>query len=159
VQISRKEQINQRRQLVLKLSAQGLTQQEIAKSLEPLQISQQTVSLDLKWLRQEAIQFVKQNKGDIAVEYRKALVNFYELRKKAWTQFNKAEHDKNEDRQLSLYSIIESINANIMALLAAGDIIEKDLIEHTKQQANLISKEMITNRSEQVSGRTNQAKF
>jgi arginine repressor len=48
--ITKQQQIDQRRQAVLELSSQGLTQQEIADRLGPFHISQRTVSRDLEWL-------------------------------------------------------------------------------------------------------------
>jgi arginine repressor len=48
--ITKQQQIDQRRQAVLELSSQGLTQQEIADRLGPFHISQRPVSRDLEWL-------------------------------------------------------------------------------------------------------------
>jgi hypothetical protein len=139
VRISKEQQIANRRQQVKEFTAQGLTQQEIANKLATL-VSQKTVSNDLAWLRKEAFENVKRNREHIAFEYDLALSNFYQLRRKAWIQFARAEIAKNEGIQLNLYPIIESINANIMALLATGDIIEQDLLQYANEQAEKIEK-------------------
>lgn len=68
--ITKKEQLDQRRQAVLELSAQGLTQQEIAGKLL---ISQKTVSNDLTGLKKDAIEFVKRNRELVAFEYKQVV--------------------------------------------------------------------------------------
>jgi DNA-binding transcriptional regulator LsrR (DeoR family) len=132
--ITKQQQIDQRRQAVLELSSQGLTQQEIANRLL---ISQKTVSNDLTWLKQDAIEFVKKNREHIAFEYKQVISNFYQLRKEAWNQFNSKETAAAAATsvKISLYGIIESINNNIMSLLAAGDMIQLELLEKAKEQA------------------------
>lgn len=42
----------------------------------------------------------------------------------------------------NLYGVIESINNNIMSLLAAGDMIELELIETAKEQAKETREDM-----------------
>jgi DNA-binding transcriptional regulator LsrR (DeoR family) len=78
--ISKQQQIEHRRHAVLELSAQGLTQQEIANRLI---ISQKTVSNDLVFLKKDAILFVQQNRANVAFEYKQVMSNFYQLRKEA----------------------------------------------------------------------------
>jgi predicted transcriptional regulator len=111
---------------VLELSSQGLTQQDIANRLL---ISQKTVSNDLTWLKQDAVEFIKKNREHIAFEYKQVISNFYQLRKEAWNQFNSKETTAVTSVKISLYGIIESINNNIMSLLAAGDMIQLELLE------------------------------
>jgi DNA-binding transcriptional regulator LsrR (DeoR family) len=127
--ITKQQQIDQRRQAVLELSSQGLTQQEIANRLL---MSQKTVSNDLTWLKKDAVEFIKKNREHIAFEYKQAMSNFYQLRKEAWNQFNST---KNEGIKTNLYGIIENINNNIMHLLSAGDMIELELLQKAKEQA------------------------
>ena len=154
---TKKEQIQQRRAAVLELSSQGLTQQEIAERLGPFDISQRTVSRDLEWLRQDAVQFVKKNRDHIAFEYRQVLSNFYQLRKEAWKQFRQA--SDNSNIKVSLYDTLQSLNGNIMALLASGDIIDREMIEHAKQQVTEIEEGMEKAIEQQTSRDDNQAKF
>jgi DNA-binding CsgD family transcriptional regulator len=121
VRITKEQQIADRRQAVLTLSAQNLTQHEIAKKLV---ISQKTVSNDLEWLRRDSVQYVKQNKEEIAFEYKQVMSNLYQLRKLAWQHLNSATPD---NVKISLYSIIENINSNIMTMLSTGDLIEMEI--------------------------------
>jgi DNA-binding transcriptional regulator LsrR (DeoR family) len=114
---------------VLELSSQGLTQQEIANRLL---ISQKTVSNDLTWLKKDAVEFIKRNREHIAFEYKQAMSNFYQLRKEAWKHFSST---KNDNVKTNLYGVIESINNNIMHLLSAGDMIELELLQKSKEQA------------------------
>jgi predicted transcriptional regulator len=129
VVITKEQQIDQRRQTVLELSSQGLTQQEIANRLL---ISQKTVSNDLTWLKKDAVEFIKRNREHIAFEYKQAMSNFYQLRKEAWKHFSST---KNDNVKTNLYGVIESINNNIMHLLSAGDMIELELLQKSKEQA------------------------
>jgi DNA-binding transcriptional regulator LsrR (DeoR family) len=132
VRLSKQEQVQQRRAAVLELSSQGLTQQEIADRLGPFHISQRTVSRDLEWLREDAVEYVKKNREHIAFDYKQAMSNFYQLRKEAWKHFSST---KNENVKTNLYGVIESINNNIMSLLAAGDMIELELLQKAREQA------------------------
>lgn len=140
MRITKEKQIADRRQLVLELRARGLSQTEIAGRL-PTVVDQKTVSNDLAWWRKESITRIHQRREEIAFEYELALSNLYQLRKKAWAQFTRAESNKprmDEEIQLSLYPIIESINANIMALLSTSDIIEQDVLDFINKQTDEI---------------------
>jgi Homeodomain-like domain len=138
VRITKQKQIEARRAKVLELSAQGLTQQEIAKKL--VAVSQKTVSNDLAWWRKESIAYIKNSGEHIALEYRKVLSNFYQLRKSAWEWFNKPDIDK--DTKLALYNTLEHINGDIMNLLAAGDLIKLEDLEQQKQYAQDVREEL-----------------
>lgn len=138
--ITKEEQIEQRRSRVLELSAQGLTQYEIVADFEKMgiSISQKTISNDLTALKKDAVEFVKKNREHIAFEYQQAFSNFYQLRKEAWKHFNTT---KSEGVKTSLYSILESINNNIMTLTSVGDIIEKEITAEQLQEAAKETKE------------------
>jgi hypothetical protein len=138
VKITKEKQIEARRAKVLDLAAQGLTQEEIAKKL--VAVSQKTVSNDLAWWRKESIAYIKNSGEHIALEYRKVLSNFYQLRKSAWEWFNKSDVDK--DTKLALYHTIEHINGDIMNLLAAGDLIKLEDLAQQKQYAQDIRNEL-----------------
>jgi hypothetical protein len=138
VRITKQKQIEARRARVLELSAQGLTQEEIAKKL--VAVSQKTVSNDLAWWRKESIVYIKNSGEHIALEYRKVLSNFYQLRKSAWEWFNKPDIEK--DTKLALYHTLEHINGDIMDLLAAGDMIKLEDLEQQKQYSEGIRKEL-----------------
>jgi len=138
VRITKQKQIEARRAKVLELSAQGLTQEEIAKKL--VAVSQKTVSNDLAWWRKESMAYIKNSSEHIALEYRKVLSNFYQLRKSAWEWFNKSDVDK--DTKLALYNTLEHINGDIMNLLAAGDLIKLEDLAQQKQYAQDIRNEL-----------------
>ena len=138
MRITKQKQIEARRAKVLELSAQGLTQEEIAKKL--VAVSQKTVSNDLAWWRKESMAYIKNSSEHIALEYRKVLSNFYQLRKSAWEWFNKSDVDK--DTKLALYNTLEHINGDIMNLLAAGDLIKLEDLAQQKQYAQDIRNEL-----------------
>lgn len=128
--------MEQSRHAVLELSAQGLTQQEIASKLL---MSQKTVLNDLTFLRKDAVLFVHGNRANVAFEYKQVMSNFYQLRKEAWKQFQST---ASENVKTNLYSIIESINVNIMDIIAAGDLIELELLNSAKDQAASIKEDL-----------------
>ena len=136
--ITKQKQIEARRIKVLELSSQGLTQEEISKKL--VAVSQKTVSNDLAWWRKESIAYIKNSGEHIALEYRKVLSNFYQLRKSAWEWFNKPDIDK--DTKLALYNTLEHINGDIMNLLAAGDLIKLEDLEQQKQHTQDVRNEL-----------------
>ena len=135
--ITKQQQAEQRRHAVLELSAQGLSQQEIANKLL---MSQKTISNDLTYLKKDAVVFVHQNRVNVAFEYKQVMSNFYQLRKEAWNHFKATQ---SENVKTNLYGIIESININIMDLIAAGDMIELELLlKSSKEQAVSIKEDM-----------------
>ena len=145
--------MEQRRHAVLELSAQGLTQQEIANKLL---MSQKTVSNDLRFLKQDAVEFVHQNRANVAFEYKQVISNFYQLRKEAWKHFSSTE---SETVKTNLYGIIESININIMDLLATGDMIQMELIlKSSKEQAAEV-REVMNQALDQAPTQSTQAQF
>jgi hypothetical protein len=149
VRISKKEHIRRRREAVELLDSQGLSQREISERLGPFRISQQTVSLDLKHIRQQNLELLKRNGEDTVVEYRRALLNLFELRKKAWERYNDAYSKKNDDKIESFGTIIERLNNNILNLMSAGDIISAEVIKLTNERTRELEKEIITNNNEQ----------
>jgi hypothetical protein len=139
VTITKQKQIDARRAKVLELSAQDLTQEEIAKKL--VAVSQKTVSNDLAWWRKESIAYIKDSAEHIALEYRKVLSNFYQLRKDAWEWYNKPDVDK--DTKLALYHALEHLNNDIMNLLASSDLIKLEELEQQKEYTQGVRKELI----------------
>jgi len=122
---------------VLERAATGLSQQDISAKL---MISQKTVSNDVAWLRKDAIEFIRSNKEQLAYEYRQTLSNFYQLRKEAWNHFQTTQ---SESIKAELYSIIESININILDLVTSCDMIEAEsVLKDSKEQAATIKEGM-----------------
>ncbi len=136
-----------RRQEVLNLSAQGLTQEEIAKKL--VTVSQKTVSNDLVWWRKESVSYIKNSSEHIALEYHKILANFYQLRRDAWAWYNKPDIDN--DTKLALYHTLEHLNNDIANLLATGDLIRLEELEEQREYTKGVRKdldEMMMNRND-----------
>lgn len=150
--ITHKELVDRRRDQAFELHYMGMSSREIAAALG---CSFKTVCNDLAWHEHQANQEIKEHKKHIALEYKEAKANFEYLRKKAWQQFTKADKEGDEDRKIQLYPILESLNANILAIIAAGDIIDKELIEHAKQQARQIEEEGLNKTIDKGSRRTN----
>jgi DNA-binding transcriptional regulator LsrR (DeoR family) len=160
VGISKIENIRRRREAIELLDAQGLSQREIAEKLGPFHISQQTVSLDLKAIRQQNFKLLKRNREDAVIEYRRALLNLFELRKKAWIRYNEA-YSKSEDDKIEQFNnIIERLNNNILNLMSAGDIISAELIKLTNEKTSELEKEIVVESNERNNNKSNsQAKF
>src|SRR5215217_5615636 len=137
--ITRKDLIQRRREQVYELHWKGMSSREIGKTLN---CSFKTVCNDIAWLEKNATQEIHEQRKHIALEYKAARTILYYLRGRALEQFDKPNED--EDRKLALYSIIESLNANILALLAAGDIIDEEMLEYTQQQATAVEEELKT---------------
>jgi|SRR5215211_7829781 len=146
LRISKKQQIANRRANVLELYSQGLSQKNISEELkvDSLKISQQTISLDIKWLKEHAIMAVNQTKEDRAFEWQQVLSNLYQLREKAWNLMKKAEKEDDPDDELkkAMFPIIQSINADIMHHRAIGLIISADLLRQSKESASEIQQQM-----------------
>jgi arginine repressor len=144
VAITKQEQIDQRRARVFELSAQGLTQYEIVGKFKEmgLEVSQKTVSNDLAWLKQDAVEYVKKNREHIAFEYKQSMSNFYQLRREAWNHFHRIANNNNDRVKTDLYGVIQSINNDIMNLLALSDLIALEMIESAKKQAEETREEM-----------------
>lgn len=140
VKISKEEQIKLRRDRVLELRAQGLTQQEIANKLSAFGVSRRTIGNDLEYLKENALPNIRAHQRNIAFEYQQVLSNFYQLRKDAWTRFNDPRTD-NHDR-MTLYRIIENLNHDILEALAVGDMIEHEALESMKEDVQSMQKAM-----------------
>ena len=140
VKISKEEQIRLRRDAVLELRAQGLTQQEIANKLSVFGVSRRTIGNDLEYLRKNALNQIRAHQRNIAFEYQQVLSNFYQLRKDAWARFNDP-RTNNHDR-MTLYRILEDLNHDILDTLAVGDMIEDEALESMKQDVQSMQKAM-----------------
>src|SRR5829696_241205 len=139
VKISKEEQIRLRRDAVLELRAQGLTQQEIANKLSAFGVSRRTIGKDLEYLKKNALYHIARQRN-IAFEYQQVLSNFYQLRKDAWARFNDPRTD-NHDR-ITFYRILENLNHDILDALAVGDMIEDEALEAMKEDVQSMQKEM-----------------
>jgi len=141
VKLTKEEQINQRRNLVLQLHSKGMSQEKIAEVLKPdvLQISQKTVSRDIQWLKDNAVETVVQGqRKDLAFEWELVNTNLHMLRAKAWALMEHAEGNPKEGIHPNtalikdLFSIIQSINADIMKHRSIGDIVTAATIKYSQ---------------------------
>jgi hypothetical protein len=143
VPISKQAQIDQRRDRVWQLYSQGLTQEQIAKELEPFQgVSRRMIGYDLEWLKKDSINFVMDHRKTVAQEYKKVMSNLEQLRAEAWKQFRMIEN-KDSNVKVALYDTIQSINNNILILLSIGDAIEMEIkLKRAKEQTQQIAEDM-----------------
>jgi hypothetical protein len=155
VVITQKDLIAKRREEVYKLHWKGKSSREIAAELG---CSFKLVCLDIKWLEKNANEEIKEQRKAIALEYKETVDIFRYLLRKALDQFEKAEKEGNEDRMERLYPIIESLNANLQTTRSAGYLVEKEVIEQSKEKAQKLEEGM-KKVVEQTSGDTNQAIF
>jgi DNA-binding transcriptional ArsR family regulator len=89
--------IEERRRKVASMSAQSMTETEIA---EQLNVDQSTVSRDVKALKEMSQQFVFDlAKSDLAYYYKQCINGIEEVRRRAWELLRK---DNNEQQQPSL---------------------------------------------------------
>ena len=140
VKISKEDLIKLRRDRVLELRAQGLTQQEIANELSAFGVSRRTIGNDLDYLKKNALPNIRAHQQNIAFEYQQVLSNFYQLRKDAWTRFN--DPRTNSHDRMMLYRILENLNHDILDALAVGDMIEDEALEAMKEDVQSMQKEM-----------------
>ena len=159
VKISKEEQIRLRRDRVLELRAQGLTQQEIANKLSAFGVSRRTIGNDLDYLKKNALPNIRVHQQNIAFEYQQVLSNFYQLRKDAWTRFN--DPRTNSHDRMMLYRILENLNHDILDALAVGDMIEDEALEAMKEDVQSMQKEMDERQimEPNVNGKNEQAVF
>lgn len=104
----------------------GASCREIAAALGG-KVSFKTVANDINWWERQAELEISQHKNKLALAHKKSKANFEYLLKKAHEQFERAEKEKNEDRMIELYPIIESLVADLQAIETAGDIVDREL--------------------------------
>jgi predicted transcriptional regulator len=119
--ISKEVEAQLRRDRVLELTSKGKTQQEIA---DILNYSQQTISNDVVYLRKRARENLQKHAQELPYHYDQAISNLTSVRKEAWALI---EQTKDERVKASLFTIIKDVNGSILEVLAAGDIIEREV--------------------------------
>ena len=137
--VTKQQQITYRREKVLELAAQGLTQQEIARKLL---VSQKTVSNDINWLKNDAIEVIKRSREYLAFEYTKSLAVLDHIKKRAFEIADKTEEDRNKITALRLAVETEISKARLLAegpgVLAVTDLQERlNKIENLQFQNHL----------------------
>ena len=115
--------IEERRRQVASMLARSMTETEIAQTLE---VSQPTISLDVKALREKSQQFIYDlAKSDLAYYYKQKLDSLDEAKREAWNICkNTNEETLNTDKVklLALKLIITADEASIK-LLSEGPVV------------------------------------
>ncbi len=144
MKLSKKEQIEQRRALVLELSSQGMSQERIADvlKLDVLKISQQTVSRDLEYLDRHRLEYVRRNRDQMAQEYQATYTNLKTLRRDIFEYYRKAKEEDNIELMKELIPIIEDIEMSIHNVVSAGYHIEAELIKLGQEQNKELEEKM-----------------
>jgi hypothetical protein len=123
----------------LELSAQGLTQQEIADRLGAV-VTQRTVSRDLEYLQRESQEYIREHNKYVALEYRKVLSGLQQLNKMAWDMLNKEDIQTDPDRKLAIMHAIQHILGDIMHMYASAEPInieqEQEILQDRENHLN-----------------------
>jgi DNA-binding transcriptional ArsR family regulator len=124
--VNNKFKIEERRRSVATLLAQSMTESEIA---EQLQVTQATISRDIKVLKQISQRFVFDlAKSDLAYYYKQCIDGIEEVTKKCWEIFRDCDNDNtnasnsnltSKDKLLALKVIIDCNEAKF-ALFKEG---------------------------------------
>src|SRR5215211_7764344 len=131
VKLTKKEQIEQRRTLILELRSQGMSQHKIVGVLKPdvLKISQKTVSRDIEYLDKHRLEYVKRNRQHMAEEYQSTYNNLKTLRRDIFEHYRAFK--EREDIELSIHNIV-----------ASGYHIEAELIKYGQEQNKELEERM-----------------
>jgi hypothetical protein len=138
--ITKHDMRERRRELVYQLHWQGRSLREIANKIG--NVSFKTIALDIEYWEKKAKEEILKQREHIALDYKEACEVYRYLLKKALEHFEKAEKANDEDRIERYFSIIESMNANLIATQANSDLIEKEVAASMKQTVEKMEKEL-----------------
>jgi len=144
VKLTKKEQIEQRRTLILELRSQGMSQHKIVGVLKPdvLKISQKTVSRDIEYLDKHRLEYVKRNRQHMAEEYQSTYNNLKTLRRDIFEHYRAFKERDDIDGMIALVPIIEDIELSIHNIVASGYHIEAELIKYGQEQNKELEERM-----------------
>jgi DNA-binding transcriptional regulator LsrR (DeoR family) len=142
LKITKAEQIKMRRERVLELRAQGLTQQEIANELSPLDISRRTIGDDLQYLQANAFSIIRSRQANLAYEYEETLSNFYQMRKMIWAKLRLPDEQLEERNRQNYLHLLETVNHDIMHMHAIGDMVEAEMMQHLQDDERYVQEEL-----------------
>jgi DNA-binding CsgD family transcriptional regulator len=140
-----KERLEWRRDKILGLSSQGLSQREIS---QVLQISIGTVNRDLSYLRQNAKNNIKRYVDErLPEEYEKCLVGLNSILREAWITASKAEDKREKLQALSLAKECYSMKLELLTNATVVDdairfVAEKQSMSKSRNQSSSISYEL-----------------
>ena len=109
-----RQKIKHRREDLLPLLARGLTESEIAKSL---QISQSTVSRDIEVLKEASRDYVNDIAKSFGYYYQECIEGINQVRRESWVMYLKENAPKIKLEALSLF---KECNVSKFNLLADG---------------------------------------
>lgn len=119
----KQQQIAWRRDMVLDLSSKGLTEREIAKTLN---ISQTTIHRDIDILRQQARQNISSYIDEqLPTEYQKCLVGITAIMKESWKTAETAESEGNRRDKLQALALAKECYAMKLDLLSSATVIDR----------------------------------
>jgi hypothetical protein len=109
--------------MVLDLSSKGLTEREIAKTLN---ISQTTIHRDIDILRQQARQNISSYIDEqLPTEYQKCLVGITAIMKESWKTAETAESEGNRRDKLQALALAKECYAMKLDLLSSATVIDR----------------------------------
>ena len=117
------QQIVWRRDMVLDLSSKGLTEREIAKTLN---ISQTTIHRDIDILKQQAKQNISSYIDEqLPAEYQKCLAGITAIMKESWKTAANAESNGDTRDRLQALSLAKECYAMKLDLLSSATVVER----------------------------------
>lgn len=133
-----RQAIEWRRNQTLELTARGKSQREVSIIL---QVSEGTVSSDIKWIRQQAQKSIQQHiQQDLPLQHQKAMSGLHQVLKLAW-DLSIEEHDtKTKLMSLALvndcYKLIMELSSDASVIKEAISFVNRKLQTPSEQEAS-----------------------
>lgn len=128
------QRIEWRRNKIQELAVKGYTQSDICQIL---QLSKYTVSRDIKFLREQARETIKNHIHErLPYEYSKCIKGLDEIIKESWSIAAKAEEVGNNRDRLSSLALIKDTYNTKMDLLTNASLLQDSIkfVQDTKQK-------------------------
>ena len=130
VKQTKKQQIEERRALVLELRSQGMTQAQISEKLQGVVgVSRKNIARDIEYWQKNRVEFVRRNRRQMSDEYENTYNNLLTLRRDIFVHYRKAMEDNDISLIKELVPIIVSIERAIHEIVASGRYIGIELIK------------------------------
>jgi predicted transcriptional regulator len=131
-EMSTKTQVEWRRRNVFELSSKGLSQLEIAKTL---QISESTISRDLDYLKQQSKENIRKYIDErLPEEYEKCLVGLTAILREAWNTSQQTEDRREKIQALSLAKECYSLKLDLLTNATVVDDAIRIVAEKSKEK-------------------------
>lgn len=131
----KQHQLAWRREKVLDLTSKGLSEREIASTL---QVSHCTVNRDLIILRQEAKDNIQHYIDEhLPAEYHNCMIGITAILKEAWKTATKADEEGDTRNKLSALELAQSCYSMKLDLLSSATVIDRALkfVEYHKSKS------------------------